>query len=147
MGRLAGRRQGAARPALGELGVVAGVPVAIGDDVEGLLEFVKHGVALYVGGMGAKGKNFYNDLAVRYGFAEEAATIQDLYLAGRKEEAAAAVPDELVRQTSLIGPESWVAERVAAFAEAGVTVLTAQPLDDTPAGRRRTIETLARIAR
>ncbi len=52
-----------------------------------------------------------------------------------------------MRQTSLIGPESWVAERVAAFAEAGVTVLTAQPLDDSPAGRRRTIETLARIAR
>ncbi|SDN64670.1 probable F420-dependent oxidoreductase, Rv3520c family [Klenkia soli] len=134
-------------PALGELGVVAGVPVAIGDDVEGLLELVKHGIALYVGGMGAKGKNFYNDLAVRYGFAEEAASIQDLYLAGRKDEAAAAVPDELVRQTSLIGPESWVAERVAAFAEAGVTVLTAQPLDDSPAGRRRTIETLARLAR
>ncbi|WP_243469809.1 LLM class F420-dependent oxidoreductase [Klenkia marina] len=133
-------------PALGDLGVVAGVPVAIGDDVEHLLEFVKHGVALYVGGMGAKGKNFYNDLAVRYGFADEAATIQDLYLAGRKDEAAAAVPDELVRQTSLIGPESWVAERVAAFAEAGVTTLTAQPLDDSPAGRRRTVEALARIA-
>ena len=67
--------------------------------------------------MGAKGRNFYNDLAVRYGYGEAAATVQDLYLAGRKEEAAAALPEDLVRAVSLVGPESWVAERIAAFAE------------------------------
>ena len=84
-------------PALGELQVITGVPVAIGDDVEPLLEFVRPALALYIGGMGARGKNFYNDLAVRYGYEAEAKTIQDLYLDGKKDEAAAAVPDELVR--------------------------------------------------
>ena len=63
-------------------------------------------LALYVGGMGARGKNFYNDLAVRYGYEEEAKEIQDLYLDGKKDEAAAAVPEELVRAVSLIGPEA-----------------------------------------
>ena len=95
--------------------------MAIGDDVEPLLDFVRPALALYIGGMGARGKNFYNDLAVRYGYEAEAKTIQDLYLDGKKDEAAAAVPDELVRAASLIGPESYVAERIAAFAEAGVT--------------------------
>ena len=84
-------------PALGELQVITGVPVAIGDDVEPLLEFVRPALALYIGGMGARGKNFYNDLAVRYGYEAEAKTIQDLYLDGKKDEAAAAVPIELVR--------------------------------------------------
>ena len=72
--------------------------------------------------------------------------MQDLYLSGRKDEAAAALPDELVRAVSLIGPEGHVAERLAAFAEAGVTVVNAQPLDDTREGRRATVETLARLA-
>src|SRR5215213_146907 len=116
-------------PSLGDLRVITGVPVAIGDDVEPLLEFVRPALALYIGGMGARGKNFYNDLAVRYGYEAEARSIQDLYLEGRKDEAAAAVPEELVRATSLIGPESYVAERIAAFAEAGVTTLMLQPLD------------------
>ena len=109
-------------------------PVAIGDDVEPLLDFVRPALALYIGGMGARGKNFYNDLAVRYGYEAEAKTIQDLYLDGKKDEAAAAVPDELVRAASLIGPESYVAERIAAFAEAGVTTLMLQPLDGSPRG-------------
>ena len=81
-------------------------------------------VALYVGGMGARGKNFYNDLARRYGFVDEAIEIQDLYLSGQKDAAAAKVPAEWLEKTSLIGPASYVAERVAAFKEAGVTVLT-----------------------
>ena len=80
-------------PRSGELQVVTGVPVAIGDDVEELLDFVRPALALYIGGMGARGKNFYNDLAVRYGYEAEAKTIQDLYLDGKKDEAAAAVPD------------------------------------------------------
>lgn len=80
-------------------------------------------IALYVGGMGARGKNFYNDLAQRYGYEAEARTIQDLYLDGKKDEAAAAVPDELVELTSLIGPEGFVRERLAALAESGATTL------------------------
>jgi alkanesulfonate monooxygenase SsuD/methylene tetrahydromethanopterin reductase-like flavin-dependent oxidoreductase (luciferase family) len=121
------------------------VPVAVGDDVDHLVEAVRPGIALYVGGMGAKGKNFYNDLARRYGYEAEAETIQELYLSGRKEEAAAAVPEDLVRATSLIGPESYVAERIAAFAAAGVTTLSLQPLDDSREGRLRTVETMRRL--
>jgi F420-dependent oxidoreductase-like protein len=133
-------------PALGDLQIVVGVSVAIGDDVDPALEQVRPQLALYIGGMGARGKNFYNDLARRYGYEDEARTIQDLYLDGRKDEAAAAVPDELVRAVSLVGPESYVAERVAAFREAGVTTLVLQPLDGSPEGRLRTVETMRKIA-
>jgi F420-dependent oxidoreductase-like protein len=132
-------------PALGELDVVVGVPVAIGEDVDHLLEAVRPQLALYVGGMGAKGRNFYNDLARRYGYEAEAETIQDLYLAGRKDEAAAAVPEELVRATSLIGPEAYIAERIAAFAAAGVTTINLQPMDDSREGRLKTVETMRRL--
>jgi F420-dependent oxidoreductase-like protein len=133
-------------PALGELQIVVGVSVAIGDDVDPMLEQVRPQLALYIGGMGARGKNFYNDLARRYGYEDEARTIQDLYLDGRKDEAAAVVPEELVRAVSLVGPESYVAERVAAFREAGVTTLVLQPLDGSPEGRLRTVETMRKIA-
>jgi F420-dependent oxidoreductase-like protein len=133
-------------PALGELQIVVGVAVAIGDDVDPMLEQVRPQLALYIGGMGARGKNFYNDLARRYGYEDEARTIQDLYLDGRKDEAAAVVPEELVRAVSLVGPESYVAERVAAFREAGVTTLVLQPLDGSPEGRLRTVETMRKIA-
>ena len=122
-------------PALGDLQVFASPALAIGDDAEKYLPWVKPHLALYIGGMGAKGKNFYNDLAQRYGYEAEAEKIQDLYLAGKKEEAAAAVPDELVRAVNLIGPESFVKERVAAFAEAGVTTLNVTPLAADTAGR------------
>jgi F420-dependent oxidoreductase-like protein len=131
---------------LGEMQIGCGMPVVIGDDVEPLLDFVRPVLALYIGGMGARGKNFYNDLARRYGYEDAAAQIQDLYLDGKKDEAAAQVPDELVRAASLIGPESWVAERVAAFREAGVTTLMLQPLDGSPEGRLRTVETMKRLA-
>jgi F420-dependent oxidoreductase-like protein len=133
-------------PALGDLQIVVGVPVAIGDGVEHMLDLVRPQLALYIGGMGARGKNFYNDLARRYGYEDEARTIQDLYLDGKKDEAAAVVPEELVRATTLIGPESHVAERVAAFREAGVTTLMLQPLDDSPGGRLKTVETMRAIA-
>ncbi|SDO36576.1 LLM class F420-dependent oxidoreductase [Geodermatophilus sp. DSM 45219] len=133
-------------PALGELQVVVGVPVAIGDDVEPMLDLVRPQLALYIGGMGARGKNFYNDLARRYGYEDEARTIQDLYLDGNKDEAAAVVPEELVRAVSLVGSESHVAERVAAFREAGVTTLMLQPLDDSPESRLRTVQTMRAIA-
>ncbi|NNN12916.1 MAG: LLM class flavin-dependent oxidoreductase [Acidimicrobiaceae bacterium] len=84
--------------------------------------------------MGAKGKNFYNDLACRYGYEQEAAKIQELYLAGRRQEAMAEVPIEFIRQTSLVGPEGYVAERIEAFKEAGVTTLSVSPVGSDPMG-------------
>src|SRR5665213_1962230 len=99
-----------------------------GKDVTALREFSRPMTALYVGGMGAKGKNFYNELMVRYGFEKEAANIQDLYLDGKKKEAEAAIPDEFLELTTLCGPASYVADRVAAFREAGVTHLQVHPI-------------------
>ena len=115
-------------PALGELDVMVGVSLAIGDDVEERLNWAKPQLALYIGGMGAKGKNFYHNVASKYGFGDVADRIQELYLSGRKAEAVAAVPDELVRNISLIGPRGYVKERIAAFAESGVTTLLATPV-------------------
>ncbi|MBH0118535.1 LLM class F420-dependent oxidoreductase [Rhodococcus sp. HM1] len=132
-------------PSLGDLQIYTTPALAIGEDVDHMLEWIKPHLALYIGGMGAKGKNFYNDLAVRYGYAKEAEIIQDLYLAGKKQEAAAAVPDDLVRAVSLIGPEGYVRERVAAFAESGVTTLSVTPLAADSAGRIRLIEQLRAI--
>ncbi|MGW4930125.1 LLM class F420-dependent oxidoreductase [Agromyces sp. NPDC004153] len=116
------------QPELAPLDVFASPALAITDRPEAVLPLVKPQLALYVGGMGARGKNFYNDLIASYGFEAEAARVQDLYLKGRRDEAIAAVPDELVRAISLIGPASYVAERVAAFREAGVTTLAVTPL-------------------
>ncbi|CAN5701760.1 LLM class F420-dependent oxidoreductase [soil metagenome] len=112
------------------------------DEVAAAVQAVRNHLALYVGGMGAKGKNFYNDLAVRFGFADAAATVQDLFLSGHKAEAAAAVPEELVHGTALIGSAGWVAERVAAFDAAGVTTLNATPLASTHQARVQAISTL-----
>ncbi|UGT63117.1 LLM class F420-dependent oxidoreductase [Nocardia asteroides] len=132
-------------PALGDLEVYAGPALAIGENVTPLLEFVKPHLALYIGGMGARGKNFYHTLATRYGYGAEADRIQELYLAGKKEEAAKAVPDDLVRDVSLIGPAGFVKERVAAFREAGVTVLNVVPLAGSSAERVQLIEELRDI--
>jgi F420-dependent oxidoreductase-like protein len=114
-------------PALGPLDIMVHASVAIGDDVEDRLSWVKPQLALYIGGMGAKGRNFYHNLATRYGYGEVADHIQELYLSGRKAEAIDSVPDELVRAMSLVGPRGFVAERIAAFAEAGVTTLLVSP--------------------
>jgi F420-dependent oxidoreductase-like protein len=113
---------------LGPLDIVAGGSLAIGDDVDGLRELARPMLALYFGGMGAKGKNFYNDVLRGYGYEREADEIQDLYLSGRKKEAAALVPDELIAGMNLIGDEGFVRDRVAAFRESGVTVLNVQPI-------------------
>ncbi len=121
-------------PALGPLQIAAGGLLAIGEeaDVAPLRELNRPMLALYIGGMGAKGQNFYNALARRYGYEREAAEIQDLYLSGQKKEAAALVPAELIEAMSLCGPESYIKERVAAFAEAGVTHLSVTPLGPDP---------------
>jgi F420-dependent oxidoreductase-like protein len=141
-------RAGKARrdPALGDLDVAAQAMLAIGDDVEGLLEFGRPMVALYIGGMGARGKNFYNDLCRRYGWEKEAEEIQDLYLAGRKEEAASKVPFELMRNMSLIGPESWVKERLAAMRDSGITTLNVTPVAPDHRSRVALIERIKSLA-
>jgi len=120
-------------PELGPLQVSAGGMVAIGEDVKGLLDFLRPMYALYVGGMGARGKNFYNELAQHYGYEKEAKEIQDLYLDGKKKEAEALVPMEWMEQGNLVGPASYVQERIAAFKEAGVTNLQITPVSDDPA--------------
>ncbi len=99
------------------------VNVILTDDVAGGRDMLKPMLALYVGGMGARGKNFYNDLACRYGFEAAAKKIQDLYLDGKKADAAAAVPDELVDEVTLIGPKERIADRLAAWRESGVTTV------------------------
>jgi F420-dependent oxidoreductase-like protein len=106
--------------------LAAHVPVVVTDDVGAGRDFLKPLLALYVGGMGAKGKNFYTRLAERYGYAEAAATIQDLYLAGKKNEAIAAVPDALVDEIALVGDRARIADRLAAFRECGVGTLILQ---------------------
>lgn len=118
-------------PAMGELGIAVQTFLLITDDSEAeaaAINGVRNHVALYVGGMGAKGRNFYNTLFSRYGYADEAGAIQDLYLHGKKAEAAAIVPDEFVRSIALIGPVGHVQHRVAAYRAAGVSYLIAEPL-------------------
>ena len=102
--------------------------VAIGEDVKGRLDLTRPMCALYVGGMGARGKNFYNNLACQYGFEKEATEIQDLYLDGNKRDAEANVPLELLRDGQPGRPRVVRQERIAAFAEAGVTSLQVIPV-------------------
>jgi hypothetical protein len=128
--------EGAAKrdPSLGALEIAAGGIFAIGEEPEvaPVRELGRPMIALYVGGMGAKGRNFYNTLARRYGYEKEADEIQDLYLSGHKKEAAAKVPAELLEGTSLCGPEGYIKEKVAALAEAGVTHLSVTPVGPDP---------------
>lgn len=131
--------------ALGELDVMVGVSLAIGEHVEERLQWAKPQLALYIGGMGARGRNFYHNVATRYGFGDVADRIQELYLSGRKNEAIAAVPDDLVRNISLIGPPGYVAERIAAFAEAGVTTLLVTPVTADGAEYVSFVEQLQRL--
>jgi len=124
---------GAARraPELGPLRIAAGGMVGFVDDpaeVKAILDLARPMAALYIGGMGARGRNFYNSLARRYGFEAEADQIQDLYLAGDKAGAAEAVPDALLEGINLVGPEGYVRDRIAAFAESGVTTLNVIPM-------------------
>src|SRR4051795_13628845 len=110
--------------------IAPSVSVLVGDDVESLRDMLKPMLALYVGGMGAKGKNFYNSLFRRYGYEREADEIQELYLGGKERDAAAAVPDAFVDAVALVGPKERIRDRLDAYREAGVTTLlvgTPQP--------------------
>lgn len=132
-------------PSLGELEIAAGGPLAIGEGLEHLRDLARPQIALYVGGMGAKGKNFYNTLFRRYGYEAEAEEIQELYLSGHKDEAAAKIPDDFLARTSLIGPEGFVKERLAALREAGVTMVNVNPLGQSTEQRVAAISRLAEL--
>src|SRR5438105_11804782 len=115
------------------------VAVVVGDDVAACRAVVKPRLALYVGGMGARGRNFYNDIARRYGYEDAAKRIQDLFLSGKKEEAAAAVPDALVDEVALCGPKERIRERLDEWKRAGVTTLLV-------AGDAGAVRTVAEVA-
>ena len=144
-------KSGAARRAagLGPLAIAVDVKLMISDDPAELElgdQRVREYLALYVGGMGAPGRNFYNSLVRRYGFEEAAGEIEDLYRNGRKAAAAAAVPDQLVRTVSLVGPRGYVAERVAALRASGVTAINAAPVAPAISRRVSDIAALKEIA-
>jgi F420-dependent oxidoreductase-like protein len=128
-------RAGAARrrPDLGTLEICAGGIAAVGDDAASLRDLARPQLALYIGGMGARGQNFYNDLFRRYGYEREAGQIQEAFLAGRRREAEAAIPASFLEEVTLCGPAPYLSERLAAYREAGVTVLNIEPVGPGPA--------------
>jgi F420-dependent oxidoreductase-like protein len=127
--------------------VVPTVPVVLDDDVESAARTVAGYAALYLGGMGSREQNFYNQLACRMGFEDEAARIQDLYLDGRHRDAAAAVPFEFIDATSLIGPRERIAERLDRYAKAGVTTLTVSAFTPRVDQRLEMVRTMAELVR
>ncbi len=132
-------------PELPALEVFAGGAVGIGDGLEAYRDLARPNTALYVGGMGAKDKNFYNQIFRQYGYEEEAETIQELYLSGRKSEAEAQVPQRYLDETSLIGPEGYVRDQIQAYREAGVTCLSASFIGTTTAERVRQCDELRNL--
>jgi F420-dependent oxidoreductase-like protein len=124
------------------------VPMAVGDDVDALADLFRPYTALYVGGMGSRKQNFYNKLAQRMGYEKEAAEIQDKYLAGEKDAAAAAVPRQLIDSTTLLGSVDRIADRMRAYAEAGVGTLSLAPagftLDERLTALRTGVEAMER---
>ncbi|HSN07071.1 MAG TPA: LLM class F420-dependent oxidoreductase [Candidatus Angelobacter sp.] len=125
--------------------VVPTVPVVVGDDVSACADAVRAYSALYIGGMGSREKNFYNQLAVRMGYAAEAAEVQEKYLARDYDGAAAAVPFEFIDRTSLIGPRERIQERLQAYADAGVTTLTVATYAGSLDERLDTLRTMADV--
>ena len=139
--------EGAARSgrSLDDFEIAPSVQVAIDDDLERARDVMRPFVALYVGGMGSREKNFYNALVRRYGFEDAADEIQDLYLEGKKEEAAAAIPGELIDTVTLAGPLEHVRERLAVYRDAGVGTLIVSPMSFDPEGRKQTVRQLAEM--
>jgi len=122
---------------------VASVPVVVGDDLAACADPIRGYTALYIGGMGSREKNFYNALAVRMGYADEAKEVQDLFLAKKHREAMAAVPQQFIDSVSLIGPKERIAEKLTAYAEAGATQVALTPFESTVEQRIATIRTVA----
>ena len=149
----AGRRRGGAavadgnrEDALAGFDVVPTVPVVIDDDLERAADAVRAYCALYIGGMGSREKNFYNQLACRMGFEREALRIQDLFLEGAHRQAAEAVPFELIDETALIGPRERIAERLRRYADAGVTTLSVSPFAPSTPHRLDLVRTMAELS-
>jgi F420-dependent oxidoreductase-like protein len=147
LGHLRAGRQRAGKT-LDGFDIVASLPMAVGDDPVECAQPVRPYNALYIGGMGSREQNFYNDLAVRMGYGDEAAEVQDRYLARDYDGAAAAVPAEFVDATSLLGPPGRIAERMGEFAASGVTTLSITPfgttMDDRVAVLRTAVDALER---
>jgi F420-dependent oxidoreductase-like protein len=125
--------------------IAPNVNVCIDDDVDRARDAMRPFLALYVGGMGSREKNFYNALVRRYGFEEAADEVQELYLSGKKDEAAAALPAELIDTTSLCGPRERVAERLGVYRDAGVGTLITSPVAFDPEERTRMVRELAEL--
>jgi F420-dependent oxidoreductase-like protein len=132
-------------PERGPLATYAGGLVGIGEGLEPLRDRVRPTTALYVGGMGARNKNFYNEVFASFGYEKEAAEIQDLYLSGKKKEAEAAIPRSFIDATTLVGPRGFVRDQLAAYKESGVTDLNVTLIGRTPAERVATLEKLNEV--
>jgi F420-dependent oxidoreductase-like protein len=140
--------EGAARAgrSLDDLEITPQVSMGIYDDVEHARNFMRPYMALYIGGMGSRERNFYNQLVTRYGYGDAAKEIQDLYLAGRQGDAMAAIPDELIDKVALTGPKDRVRERLDAYRDAGVKTLLVTPAAASQQDRLRMIRDLAELA-
>jgi F420-dependent oxidoreductase-like protein len=140
--------EGAARSgkSLEDFDIAPTVNVFITDDLQAARDAARPFIALYVGGMGSRKQNFYNNLVQRYGFEAEAKTIQDLYLEGKREEAMAAIPEKLIDMVSLCGPADVVRERLAVYRDAGVGTLGVTPLAFDAEGRLGQLRLLAELA-
>jgi len=139
-------RRGGGAPEAGGFDIAPTVSALVADDLETARDVMRPFLALYVGGMGSREHNFYNRLVARYGFEDEAREVQDLYLAGRKQEAAAALPGELIDAVSLCGPAGVVRERLRRYADAGVGTLIVAPMAAGFDERRAQLRQIAELA-
>jgi F420-dependent oxidoreductase-like protein len=139
--------EGAARSgrSLEQFDIAPSVQVAIDDDIDRARDIMRPFLALYIGGMGSRKQNFYNALVERYGFEDAAREIQDLYLEGKKQEAAAAIPAELIDITTLAGPREHVKERLSVYRDAGVGTLIVSPIAFEAEARGRIIREVAEL--
>jgi len=137
--------EGAARAgrSLNGFDIAPTVNVSIGDDVEAAWDTMRPVLALYIGGMGSREKNFYNQAVQRLGFEDAAREVQDLYLSGKKQDAAAALPGELIDKITLCGPPDRIKDRLAAYREAGVGTMVVTPMSFVPEERVQMVRTLA----
>jgi F420-dependent oxidoreductase-like protein len=144
----AGRRRGGhgtADDPLAGFDIAPSVPVVIADDVEAAADLIRPYAALYIGGMGSREQNFYNQLAIRMGFEEAAAEVQDLFLARKHRDAAAAVPFQFIDDTALIGPRDRIRDRLQRYAEAGVGTLSVAPFAGGLEDRLQVVRTMAEV--
>ena len=145
---MAGRRRGGHGTdddPLAGFDIAPSVPVVIADDVEAAADLIRPYAALYIGGMGSREQNFYNQLAIRMGFEKAAAEVQDLFLARQHRDAAAAVPFEFIDGTALIGPRERIRDRLQRYADAGVGTLSIAPFAGGLEDRLHVVRTMAEV--